>query len=837
MRKNGKKLLSLILTWLVIVSAIAGNITGLTVEAANASVTSSAVATEAQLQDEVQDGVTLQCWNWSYNNITSNMEQIAKSGFSAIQTSPIQTAKEGTKGKSVGTNWWVYYQPAAFEIDDTGNSALGTKQDFETMCEAAHFYGVKVIVDVIANHMGNQTGNNLATTITPDIRNDSSCWHDITTNISNYSSRYNITQYCMDGVPDLNTSSKKVQNYVLGFLKECIASGADGFRFDAAKHIETSQDSASGCGSDFWSTVINGAKSYAETTRGIDLYCYGEILDGTDNNNSLSISAYTQYMSVTDNQTGNNLRNYVNSGNASGAGISSYCKSTTASNIVLWAESHDTYANNQSSGVSTYNIDKTWALVAARADAMGLYFARPNSTSTMLGSADTAGWSYDEVGTANRFHNAFVGQTEYMSSEGNIAYCERGTSGAVLVNCSGSSAYISVTAHKMADGTYKDQVSGNEFVVSNGKISGTIGEKGFAVVYNITEPVKNPTVSISQEGGTFSSDTLSLTVTLNNAESGTYQIGDDTAVTYTGSENFTIGSDMNVGDKKTIYLTAINGTTVKEATYTFEKVEQSNNIAYLQLPSGWGSEVYCYAYDSATEQVKNAAWPGEKMKEIEDGLYMYEVSESIEAPKVIFYNSATNRYPADMQPGLLLSGSMIYTDGTWSNYTIETYGTVTACYTDEDGNTLAEAVSTTGVIGTSYSTSEKTIAGYTLQNVQGNESGTYTTDNITVTYVYKETPITVSNTAYIEKPSNWTGAMYCYVYSEDNESNCNAAWPGVAMTSVSGSLYKYEVSAAISNPLVIFTDETNQYPASMQKGLSLTGSMIYQNGTWSSYTE
>lgn len=70
-------------------------------------------------------------------------------------------------------------------------------------------------------------------------------------------------------------------------------------------------------------------------------------------------------------------------------------------------------------------------------------------------------------------------------------------------------------------------------------------------------------------------------VTLNHAESGTYQIGDHTVVIYTGSESFTIGSDMNAGDKKIIYLTATNGTTVKEAAYTFEKVEQSNNIVYL----------------------------------------------------------------------------------------------------------------------------------------------------------------------------------------------------------------------------------------------------------------
>ena len=63
----------------------------------------------------------------------------------------------------------------------------------------------------------------------------------------------------------------------------------------------------------------------------------------------------------------------------------------------------------------------------------------------------------------------------------------------------------------------------------------------------------------------------------------------------------------------------------------------------------------------------------------------------------------------------------------------------------------------------------------------------------------------------------------------------NSAWPGVKMTVNADGTYQYEVSNDIANPLVIFTDGTNQYPASMQKGLSLKGSMIYDNGSWSIY--
>lgn len=544
------------------------------------------------LMDDIQDGVTLQCWNWSYNNIKSNMAAIAAQGFTAIQTSPIQFCKESTVGKTQGEHWWLYYQPAGFWIDDSGTNALGTKDEFQAMCETAHQYGIKVIVDVVANHLGNTSGNDLSSAIVDDIRNDSGCWHDISTNITDYSSRYNITQYCMSGLPDLNTGNSKIQQYVLTYLKECIDAGADGFRFDAAKHIETPDDSSSGCGSQFWPTVIGGAADYAASTRGIDLYCYGEVLDQPDTTGTLSITSYTKYMSVTDNQTGNSIRNCVNSGNASGAASPFYYKSAAgADKLVLWAESHDTYAGNESNNVSTENINKTWALVAARADAMGLYFARPNGYGTLLGSADVTGWSYSQVAAVNFFHNAFAGQKEYCASSGSIAYIERGTSGVVLVNCSGTSTDVNVTAHQIADGTYTDQISGNTFTVSNGIIHGTIGNTGIAVVYNPSQ-----------------------------------------------------GSTSGGGDS------------------------ESSNICYIYKPDGWGSTLYCYAYSGDGDFTCNASWPGVPMTKVSDSLYKYEVSDSITNPLVIF-TDGTNQYPEANQPGLSLSGSMIYQNGSWSSYT------------------------------------------------------------------------------------------------------------------------------------------------------------------------
>ena len=93
--------------------------------------------------------------------------------------------------------------------------------------------------------------------------------------------------------------SYRTQGYIINLLKECIDCGVDGFRFDAAKHIETEDDGE--YASDYWKNVTTSASSYYTQKTGDDLYIYGEILNncGADR----SYSSYTKYINVTDNKT------------------------------------------------------------------------------------------------------------------------------------------------------------------------------------------------------------------------------------------------------------------------------------------------------------------------------------------------------------------------------------------------------------------------------------------------------------------------------------------------------------------------------------------------------
>ena len=526
-----------------------------------------------------QEGMTLHCWNWSFKNIEEKLDIIASLGYTSIQTSPIQLAKQPTDGFPTD-DWWVYYQPAGFEIDNSGTSALGTKADFESMCAAAHERGIKVIVDVVANHMANtETGTNgFAATISPELTEDDSIWHDISKNTNDYNSRFEVTQYCMTSLPDLNTSNEKVQTMVLDYLKECIDAGADGFRFDAAKHIETPDDGD--LASNFWPFVIDGAKEYAKSSRDLDLYCYGELLDQPGG--GITAASYTKYMSVTDNGwSANLLFNVIEKSNATGFNAG-YSKGD-ASQIVVWAESHDNFADESSRNISDANINKAWALIAARTGAMGLYLARPANFSQWLGAASDTAWSYPEVAAVNKFHNAFAGTEEYIANENGIAYVERGDSGVVLVNCKGTATEVSVTANKIADGTYTDQLTGNTFTVADGKISGTMGETGIAVVYSETP--------------------------CDHAEH--------------DANGFCTVCSVNVGHEYDENRTCACG-----------DVKVSERTIYFKCPSMWKAANFYSWYDEIN--IISDTWPGNAMTKVSDTVYSCTLPS--DAPNIIFNN-------------------------------------------------------------------------------------------------------------------------------------------------------------------------------------------------------
>ncbi|HBM98146.1 MAG TPA: hypothetical protein DD413_01840, partial [Ruminococcus sp.] len=230
--KKFKKIVSLAIAATMMTSSLAFAVS------ANAAETSAeAVAADASLQKNVQDGVILHAFNWSYNSIKNNLPAIAAAGYSTVQTSPVQQPKDFVTSMDVANQWWKLYQPVSMAI--AKDSWLGTKEELTELCKEAEKYGIKIICDIVSNHMGNEVEsdpNSLSSqveTYAPEIYNNKSDYFRNNNLSADDSSVQKTVQGHVSACPDLKTDTKTVQNAVVSLLKECIDCGVDGFRFDA----------------------------------------------------------------------------------------------------------------------------------------------------------------------------------------------------------------------------------------------------------------------------------------------------------------------------------------------------------------------------------------------------------------------------------------------------------------------------------------------------------------------------------------------------------------------------------------------------------------------------
>lgn len=700
--KKAKKIASLVVASALLTSSFAA-ITSVNAAEVDSAQTASADST---LRDKVGDGVMLHAFNWSYNTIKENLPAIAAAGYTTVQTSPVQQPKDYSTSGDVTGQWWKLYQPISFHIAE--KSWLGTKDDLKSLCDEADKYGIKIICDIVSNHIANadedrpETVSNQVKKYEPEFYKKRRTYTRTYKGDANDSSVQAVVQGHVSKCPDLVTNDTAVQGYIINLLKECIDCGVDGFRFDAAKHIETEDDGE--YASDYWKNITTSASSYYTQKTGDDLYIYGEILNncGADR----SYSSYTKYINVTDNKTGDAVLYNVTKGKASTATNAKYKSGVAASNAVLWAESHDTYEGSSGSSgfsntadVSDENVVKAWAIVASRKDSTALFFARPGTA--LMGNISTdSTYKSTAVSEINKFHNLFVGQSEKLGSSGDIAYVARGTSGIVLSNCKGTNASVSISGTGLADGKYTDTVSGAEFTVANGVLTGSIGNTGVAVVYNGTT---TPKAINSVESGSFRGDTMTLTLSLENATSGTYCLDDSTPVKFTGTTSIRIGSDYKPGETINLTVTATDGVKTSSMVYKYAKSTAQESGVYVFFnpanKKGWSAPYQVYIYDETTNKgtvYKNANWPGEAMTlDPATGYYYYEVpkSSSISADeddenqaasdfdlstsantRVIISEKGGEQYPGRTDTPISLNGSSkafsLTKAGTWEDTTL-----------------------------------------------------------------------------------------------------------------------------------------------------------------------
>lgn len=836
-QSQSKRILSKLVKKAVGVTLILSMFAGIEQAFTITSVNGETIVASSNQQVSMKDGTVLHAWCWSFNAIKENMAAIKEAGYTSVQTSPINAVVVGNGGDKKFTNQWYYhYQPTAYTI---GNYQLGTEAEFIEMNRVAEQYGIKIIVDAVLNHTTSDYSK-----VSSEIKSINN-WTHGADRISNWNSREEVTQKSLLGLWELNTQNPEVQQYLLKFLKNAVSDGADGFRYDAAKHIELPGEYPNQYGSNFWNVILNNGSEFQ----------YGEVLQ----DNISRDADYANLMSITASQYGHSIREILRNRNANAGNLGNYRAGVDPSKLVLWVESHDTYANgntdseSESAWMSDEDLKLGWAMITARAKGTPLFFSRPVGggkgvrfpEQTKIGDAGSNLYKDPTIVAVNKFHNAMVGQSEYIrnpNGDTNVAMIERGTQGAVIANLSDSEKSLN-TETKLANGTYKDQISGKTYTVSNGRLSGSIARRSVLVLTKgeSFDDLASLSVQGYKEGiHTFLKDTLNLTLQTSNTSEATYSVNNGAPIKFENGKVITIGSQVQFGETVTVTLSAKNakGETV-QSVYRFTKEDpNANTTIRFENPDKW-TDVFVYMYNAKGEKLLGA-WPGTKMEKDGTGLLAITLPISYETDgvKVLFSNNKGAQYPQSL-------GFEFKSGGTYSK------DGLVAEQPDSEFKEENEELPIT--FETEYVDNPELEKGQKVTRVEGQDGvktityrSEYIGDQLVSKTKISETvskePVTqvvevgtkvpdieqqIAHRVYFNNSQGWS-KVYAYVY--DNKGvPLVGNWPGKEMSQDEYGYY-IELGEEFAGGKVIFNnpDTKVQFPAQNKPGYDLELGQVYE---------
>ena len=194
------------------------------------------IATEKAWSGE-QPIAIFHAFNQKYTDAKGFVCDLRQQGYTHVQISPAQKSNPGDQ-------WWKRYQP----VDYRTIEGLGTENDVLALTKKAHSCNMKVIADVVFNHMANLDGadgfenlnkfpglsqNDFKTTA----QNPGQRPCEVADNNGYQDGNQNSEINCwLGGLPDLKFTDN-VKRLQKSHLKKLLGLGVDGFRFDAAKHM------------------------------------------------------------------------------------------------------------------------------------------------------------------------------------------------------------------------------------------------------------------------------------------------------------------------------------------------------------------------------------------------------------------------------------------------------------------------------------------------------------------------------------------------------------------------------------------------------------------------
>ncbi|MGI1806297.1 alpha-amylase family glycosyl hydrolase [Exiguobacterium sp. TDN 0502] len=176
--------------------------------------------------------------------VTKRLDYIKEKGFTSIWLTPIF--------KNRPNGYHGYWTDDYYEIDPH----FGTKEEFKRLVQEAHDRDIKVVLDLVVNHLG---PNHPMVKEKPE-------WFHKNQPIMNWNNPSEVENNWLFDLPDFNTENPEVVDYLIDVANYWVdETGIDGYRLDTVRHVPAA----------FWKTFIPAVKE-----KHPDLFLLAEVFDG-----------------------------------------------------------------------------------------------------------------------------------------------------------------------------------------------------------------------------------------------------------------------------------------------------------------------------------------------------------------------------------------------------------------------------------------------------------------------------------------------------------------------------------------------------------------------------
>ncbi len=415
--------------------------------------------------------VILHAFNWRYDEIAAQADEIAARGYRMVLVSPPL--------KSEGSAWWARYQPQDYRVID---SPLGNTESFRSMSQRLESAGVRLYADIVVNHMANESSQR------PDLNYPGQrvldryaaesayferqrLFGDLRVNlltslefrearcIIDYNNVFQVQNWRLcgggadTGLPDLNDNDAVVDQQ-RRYLRALKSLGVSGFRIDAAKHM----------------TAKQLARIFTEEIMA-DTFVFGEVITGS----GLGDREYQLYLVPYLAETGHAAYDFpmhasLRRAFAFGGNLADLVdplargQALPDQRAVTFTVTHDMPNNSGFRGLLLDPVDETlaYAYILGRGEGTPMLFSDHNESGD---GRWLDAWRRTDLNSMVGFHNQMHGEDLHMLAQGPcFVLFRRGVRGLVAINKCGNTVDVSldIDATKLwlrAD--YRDVLSGN----------------------------------------------------------------------------------------------------------------------------------------------------------------------------------------------------------------------------------------------------------------------------------------------------------------------------------------------------------------------------------------